>query len=215
MINVAPAIDYDELFFETASVVRMEAGRIVVRTAAHERVATRATMCLVEPEEGDRVMLGTSSDECYVLGVLARSSDRAARLGAEGDLEVHLPQGKFVVASKEGIELTTPGRTSLTTSRFHLRAVEGLIVLDRLRALGSEALCELGKLKVTARQVDSFAERVRERVKRAYRFVEEFDQLRAEHIDYRAKQTARVHADDAVITANRLAKVDGEQIHIG
>jgi hypothetical protein len=30
-----------------------------------------------------------------------------------------------------------------------------------------------------------------------------------------AKDTVRVHAESAVLTANELVKVDGEQIHIG
>ena len=50
-------------------------------------------------------------------------------------------------------------------------------------------------------------------MKRSYRAVEETDQLRAGQIDYVAKETLSLHGENALLTAEELVKVDGEQIH--
>ena len=52
-------------------------------------------------------------------------------------------------------------------------------------------------------------------VGRVRRTVEELDHVRAEQIDYAAKKTMSLHGDNAIVTANELVKVDGEQIHVG
>jgi hypothetical protein len=74
---------------------------------------------------------------------------------------------------------------------------------------------QIDKLKLFAEHVDSVAERVAARVRRSYRTVEECDQVRAERIDYVAKGTMTLHAENALLTAEELVKLDGEQIHVG
>jgi predicted O-linked N-acetylglucosamine transferase (SPINDLY family) len=60
-------------------------------------------------------------------------------------------------------------------------------------------------VKCIARAIDTVVERVTQRAKRVYRFVEEFDQLRAEHIDYILAdrviipETERVHYREKVV----------------
>jgi hypothetical protein len=48
-----------------------------------------------------------------------------------------------------------------------------------------------------------------------FRFVEEIDQTRAGTVDLRAQNLMAIRGENAVISARVLAKVDGEQIHIG
>ncbi len=45
--------------------------------------------------------------------------------------------------------------------------------------------------------------------------MEELDQVKAEHIDYAASASMSLHAQNALVTAEELVKVDGEQIHVG
>lgn len=215
MNNLAEKLTSSELFFEEADVVRISDNQIIVHAGGRPVRAQRAAMCLVEPRVGDRVLLGSSTRQAHVLGVLTRAHEGADRLSVDGDLELRASHGRVTVAAREDIELTAAGETSITSSRFNLRALEGSVFVGHLRALCSVITGETSKLSVVAEQLESLVERVRQRVKRSYRFVEEFDQLRARHIDHRAKQTVRVHAENTVITADKLAKVDGEQIHIG
>ncbi len=50
---------------------------------------------------------------------------------------------------------------------------------------------------------------------RAYRFVEEMEHVRAGSIDYAARENVRFHGRNALVTAQQLVKMDGEQIHMG
>ena len=54
-----------------------------------------------------------------------------------------------------------------------------------------------------------------ERVKRALRFVEDFEELRAGRIHYVARTLLTLHGRGAAVTADELVKVDGAQVHIG
>ena len=73
----------------------------------------------------------------------------------------------------------------------------------------------LGSVKAVASTVDSFLGRLSQTVKRAYRFVEESEQVRAQSLDYAARDNVRLHGKNAVITAESLVKMDGAQIHMG
>jgi hypothetical protein len=215
MSNLARKIRREDFGLEGGTVVRLRGDAVVVSVAGRELEAARAVMCLIEPEVGDRVMVASSSSESYVLGVLGREAGRAARMSVAGDLELHLAEGRFAVSAQKGVDLTTAAEARVTAARFTLHALDAELVLERLRLLGTLVEGEVQKVRLAAESVETVVERVWERVKRCYRFVEELDQLRAEHIDHRAKRTARLHAENAVITADGLAKIDGDQVHIG
>src|ERR1700679_2503231 len=109
MPSAAEKIQFSEAFLEDATVVGREGGAFVVRAGNRRLEARRATGCLVEPEEGDRVLLAWLGDERFILSVLAREAGAPSRLSVEGDMELRVPAGRFVVASQDGIDLTTAG----------------------------------------------------------------------------------------------------------
>jgi hypothetical protein len=62
---------------------------------------------------------------------------------------------------------------------------------------------------------DSLFERVSQRVKRSFRTVEDIDQVRANKIDYASESTLALRAENAVVHAEELMKVDASQIQLG
>jgi hypothetical protein len=214
-MNAAEKIRYDEATMSEATVVAREAGMVVIRAEGRVSRAKQAASCLLAPEEGDRVLVAWLGDERFVLAVLERSGASPSRVEIEGDLEVRVPHGRFTVASQDGIDLTTAGETSIVSRVLSMHALEGNVMIDKLRALGSTLTGEVSRMRIVAESVDSIVERVHQRWKRAYRFIEEREQVKAKHLDYRAEQTARVHAENTVVTANDLVKLDGKQVHIG
>jgi hypothetical protein len=70
-------------------------------------------------------------------------------------------------------------------------------------------------VKTIASAIERVAERVTERVKRSYRFVEDADTLKAGRIDYAADSALTMRAKNAIVAAEELAKVDAEQIQLG
>jgi hypothetical protein len=206
----------DGFTFQEIGTVALAEGRVwIVRTPSGARQARRAISCLIEPEVEDRVLLAIDGDAVWILAVLDRRSGAPLSMEAEGDLSVRLRRGSFHVAAQNGIELATAGDTSLVSSGVKIDATEGSVRLERLSYLGKHLGIQLERIRLWAGTFDSFLDRLVQRVKRSHRFVAETDHLRAGQIDYTAEQNARLHAQNSIVTARQLIKIDGEQIHVG
>jgi hypothetical protein len=215
MTQTAEKIRYEDVFVDAGTVIALEPGGFAVRRGNLRVVARRAVSCLVEPEVGDRVLLASPDDACFILAVLEREAGKAARVVLDGDLEVRLPKGRFAVSSQEGIDLATAKEAALVAGRLAVNAVKADVVVEAMSFLGSRVHAEIERVKLVAEHFDSVLDRLHQRIKRSYRFVEETDQVRADHLDYIAKKQVRVHGHDAILTADQLVKMDGEQVHIG
>jgi hypothetical protein len=217
MNNLARKLDNDALSHEIGRVTGLrEGGRYGVVTEAGEYRAKRAVSCLLEPEIGDTVaLLTTQAGACYVTAVLEREPEVTNRIVVEGDLEVQLSTGKLTFAAQESVNLLAAKEVSISAGALRVNAREGNLILERISLLGGFATAELEKIKVVAGSLDQVLDRFSQRVKRSFRKVEELDQVKAEHIDYAATSSMSLHAQNALVTAEELVKVDGEQIHVG
>lgn len=206
----------DEVIQETGTIADVEDDVFVVDASSGRYRARCAVSCLVEPERGDEVLFaGRTSGDLYVLSVLARPGSDTVRLRVPGDLVMKLDRGKLVVASAEGIDLLTGRDISMMSKGLEIRTNQANLVFDHLAYLGKKALAELEQVRTVVGLFDSVLERFSQRVKRSYRVVEQYDQLRAEQIDYAATSNLRLRGKNAMITAKALVKVDGSQIHLG
>lgn len=216
MNHLAQKLDDGVVHQEIGSVLHAAGDRLRVATPAGKRDARRAVSCLVAPVTGDEVIVATSArGRTWVLAVLERTEGAGATLTADGDLDVRLPAGRFAVAAAEGVALTSTETVSVTSRSVEVRALDGRVVIDRLTHFGRYLQAEVGKIKTVASTLDAVVERLSQRVKRSYRTVEQYDQVRARQIDYRAERTMNLRSENAVVTAEHLVKLDGEQIHVG
>ena len=119
------------------------------------------------------------------------------------------------LASTEGVHIASSQDVSVVAGQFNVNAVEGVIGLQQLSYVGRLIKSEVEKVKVFAGSVDSWLDRLSQRVKRVYRTVEDLDQLKAGRIDHSAKKTMHLHGQHTLMTAQELVKLDGEQIHMG
>ncbi len=195
---------------------RVDRAELVVKTDTGVIRARRAPSCLVAPEQGDLVLVTTlEAGAAFVVAVLEREPGRAATLVAEAGLNVRVPNGAFTVSASDGVEIAaehafeiTAGELEVDAARASFKVTEASFVADLVRT-------EIDRARHVARTVESVFERVTERVKRAYRTIEEFEQVRAARIDYQAKTTLSLHGENTVLTAEELVKIDAEQIHLG
>lgn len=200
----------------SATVLLTDGDALAVRSATGEHRCRRAASCLLAPEPGDRVLVALVEGERWVLAVLERREGAgAARVEVRGDLELRAPNGAVTVAAGEGVTLVTPRGATVAAGSLRVDAGVTALALGEVAAAASRIEAEVGRLRARYGVVDAVAERVSERVKRAYRWVEEFEQLRARRLDWEAKETLQVHAGDALVTSEGLVKVDGAQIHLG
>lgn len=202
---------------EIGLVTRATPTAIVVRLYGHDVEATRATSCLVAPAQGDEVLVALASDgRAFVLAVLVRKEAEApVSIAVEADLELSSSKGKVRVTGAEGVGLTSGRLLSIVTGELDVRTVAATLVTSGMELLGKTANVEVDKIQVAATTMDTVLERWSQKLKRAYRFIEEREQLRAGALDYRAKEAVTITAENAVVTAKEIVKVDGGQIQLG
>ncbi|WP_433935697.1 DUF3540 domain-containing protein [Sorangium cellulosum] len=213
--KVARQIEPEAAYQEVGRVVRATDGAFLVASGAAEIEARRAVSCMVEPETDDVVLVSVLPGRgAYILAVLERQgSDVSVVL--EGDLHVKLPGGRFVLGAAEGVTFASAKEVGVVAGEVKVNARLGSLFVESLSYLGTAVQVEIEKAKVKAAAFDASVERVVQRVKRAYRFVEEFEQLRAERVDYVAKKNMSLRGENTLVTAEELVKLDGAQIHLG
>jgi hypothetical protein len=205
-----------DIFQQRGRVARVEGAVIAVDTGEGTYEAKRALSCLVEPIQGDVVLVAIGDDGVsHVLAVLEREGREPAHVSVDRDMTVKLSKGRFTVAAQDGIDLATARDVTVASAGVSVTAAEGSFVLKRLAYLGSVVHAEVERVKHAGIVLDSVLERVSQRVKRSIRLVEEVDHVRAAEIDYSAKSNMHLRGHNAIVTAEELVKIDGEQIHLG
>lgn len=216
MSNLAVCFEKEELYQDIGTVIGGEKHSMLIRSDMGVYQARRAVSCLIEPETGDRVLFCIPySSAGYILAVLERKADNAATISVDGDLNLRLDKGGLSVTAQSGVALASQRKISLLSSELDVNAVTGNLTVQQMTFTGGLLQAYLEKIKLFASSLDSVLERLHQRVKRSYRFVEETDQVRAQNIDHRAEKLLNLRGKNAVINARELIKLDGEQIHVG
>lgn len=185
-----------------------------VRLGTGTFTASRAKSCLVAPAVGDEVLCAVSRDDVFVVAVLSGREGETA-IAADGDLTLEARGGRVAVRGQEGVDVASGGAVGIAGTEVHVRARKGTVAVGELGFFGRLVQAEVARVAWIAEQVDSVVSRVSLRAKRVFRSVEEVDQTRAGTVDVRAESLLGLRAENAVISARVLTKVDGEQIHIG
>ncbi len=204
-----------EVLGRQGTVERKDGGELGIVVGGERLLARRAAGCLLDPCVGDTVLLGSSEDAHWVLTVLERDATRSSEITVEGDLRLRAAHGKIAIVAQDGIDLISPGTTSLVSNQVEVRARSVNALVDGLELVGGWMRTEVERVKVFAQSLDQVVDRFSQRSKRSYREVSDFDQLKAGSAHHRVDKTLRVHAGDAAITADGIVKLDGKQIHVG
>ncbi|MBW2456842.1 MAG: DUF3540 domain-containing protein [Deltaproteobacteria bacterium] len=213
-MSVAKKLAPKEACLETGLIERTT-GTLQVVLASGSYEARRAKSCLVAPELGDRVLCAIEQDAVFVLAVLEGREGAATRLTAEGDLRLQAPAGRVSVCSGKGVDIIAAEDVAVTTHTVNVRAKHGSVAVDELGYLGKLVRVQVGKVALFAEEIDSRMTRLTQRAKRVFRFVEDLDQTRAGTVDMRAESLAALRGENTMVTARVLAKIDGQQVHIG
>ena len=201
-----------------AELLEVERGRYRVRLASGESVeARRAVGCLVEPAVGDRVLVAgaAASEEWYVLSVLDREERAPVTLSAEHDLGLASRHGAVRVFAATEIDLAAGGAARVTAPELHVEARRAHVGLRALDYVGDTVRAQLERVQTIATTIDTQAERWSQRVDRCLRFVKEMDLLRAKQVDHAVEDTLHLRARHALLSANQVVKIDGDQIQLG
>ena len=214
-MSAAKKIVRREAYLEAGRVERIgEMIEVSLGTGTCE--ARRAKSCLVAPEVGDIVLCAVEPDgTTFVVAVLAGREGAPTKLAVDGDLALHARGGRVSLSSPLGVDIVSGGAVAMTSTELHVYAKKGTMAIEELGFFGRLVQAEVAKVSLVAQEVDSVLTRLTQRAKRVFRFVEEIDQTRAGTVDMRAQNLIAIRGENAVISARVLAKVDGEQIHLG
>lgn len=174
-----------------------------------------AFSCLVQPEQGDRVLTSADGETVWIVAVLERPTDAPARLFAEGDIAIMSARGSISLFAAREVALDAGEQARVSAKQIDLHAGVARFVIDELQQIGRRANLYVAKIRSVGEMVETFAEHVLTRAKRSTRFIEESDQLRAGDVDHRAEGTLQLQAKTAFITADTVVRLDAEQIHMG
>lgn len=215
---IAKRVEHESVLQEMGVVARVDRGSGEARyQVEHDGVtydARRAVSCLVEPEEGDQVLFaGRPSTDLYVLAVLERPT-AAITVQVPGDLTLRVDKGRFAVAAV-GVDLVSSRDLSLTSHEVAVRTSHAHVLAKQIELVGERLFGDVEAVKMVTRAFERVAERVVERVKRSYRYIEESDHVRSGQLDYVAEESLRLKGENAFVQADGLVKVDGDQIHLG
>lgn len=187
---------------------------LVIRMGEAEKHARCAKSCLVAPEAGDRVLCALEGDSVYVLAVL-EGTTTSTRVAVPGELDIVAQGGRMSLRSPDAVNVQGGSAISMTSPKLEMRAASGSIAIDQLMFLGKRVMAEAGKVVVAARELDTLADRVVQRAKRVFRFVEDVDQTQAGTVDIRANSLLGLRGENAIVSARVMTKVDADQIHLG
>lgn len=196
-------------------VLAVEGAALRVRSGTVEVDALRAASCLLEPGAGDEVLLVHHHRGCHVLAVLTRGSDAPSRLSLEGDVQIATPSGGLELCARDAVKLTTGGETTIQSGALRVAAKDANVTFDALRYVGGALSAEIDKVKTVAKSVESTAQRLVQRLDRAYRFIAKSEVVKAQYVQFDTQSAFHVKAETTVLTSASLTKVDGAQIHLG
>ena len=201
MLNISTPLPREQTVSqEIARVVAVAGDDFVLRSDGAGYRAWRAASCLVTPEAGDQVIAAIAADKAWILAVLERGG-APTTLSVAGDLQLCVPSGRLTISARDGVDLSSQQAIALTAASIEARAAEASVVVDRVRTV--------------ARRIETAAHWVCLNATRCVRTVEELDQLRARAVDHAAQELMRLRGATTLLQAKVLAKIDGEQIHVG
>lgn len=216
MANVAFKLTRPEPRYVVAFVSSSTGGELTVDTEHGEISARRAASCLVPPNPGDEVAVVVTGDgRAFVTAILVAAEDRPVEIAVEGDLHISARRGSCRIDASDGVEVHAGGPMSLVSKVLNLRAVEGSAALGKLTVLATSVLVHSDGVRFAAKAFESFCDHVAQTAKVWQRKVEEIDMLRAGHADYRTEKEMCIRAENYLVGARNLAKVDADQIHLG
>lgn len=216
MDNLARALNSEEVLLEYGSITGSEGRFFAVETGSAKVKATKSVSCLIEPVTGDTVLISVApSGRCYILGILERETVGPASLVFEGNVEFKAKEGRFRVAAQEGIDLVSAKGTALVSPELSINSVQADVSIQQLSFFGTFLQGQIQKIKMIGQACDSVFERVSQRVRRCYRWVDELDQLKAGQLDYLVKKLMSLRGKYSVLTAEEDVRIDGDKILMG
>ncbi len=209
--SVQPYLDYGVIVEEMSS-------KFVVETSYGCVDAGQALSCMVKPEVDDEVLVcQDQTNRCFILSVLDRTDkeERPVNIVFPAEVNIHLKNGGLSIHSKEDISLTSENKISMVSQDMVIHASDGEVCVERLSFLGKLLRANIEGIKIVGSVIESAFQRVVQKARTSFRYVEEHEDVRTGSTRYLVKETLNMRSKNSVHIAKKQMKMDAEQIHLG
>ncbi|WP_338802961.1 DUF3540 domain-containing protein [Xenorhabdus griffiniae] len=159
----------------------------------------QAASCLLIPSMGDTVLMTKTNNQLWILAILERAEQQhIAEISVPGDLTI-----------------TAQGNLSLHSNGFAITANNGNCHINEMQYSGESLSAWISITRLVGNQFESLWKTVTQLSHRLFRHTTQTEQVRAGQLDMQAENYARLHAQQAIVSAKAITKIDAEQIHIG
>lgn len=188
-----------------------------------------APSCLLQPEDGDLVLLcltpelpstaardGMHALPCrqHILAVLARADADRSSVLLPGGARLATQAGSLRIEG-HGIELAAETALTARTPRLTIEAVRGDLRFGHANASASTLVACIGELQMFARKISTQVDRLLLKARNSFRTVAELDDLHAGRTRWEVEGHAQLHARQATVLAEGVVKIDGQRIDLG
>lgn len=178
-------------------------------------LARRAAGCLLRPKAGDRVLVFAERDEAWILSVLDRTGAGERVIETDGPMGLRCRSGNISIHAEKCVEVRGDEAIELRSARLGVRAAVTRLVSKNVTWLCDRCEGRFNVLRLVGRACEGLFDRFRQRARTSIREVETLDRVHSGEIDYRAEANLSLEARNLLSRAEHLARIDGDQIHLG
>ncbi|WP_237386334.1 DUF3540 domain-containing protein [Xenorhabdus sp. Sc-CR9] len=177
----------------------LQDGSLMVESKNRGWHCRRAVSCLLTPAMGDTVLIIKTDEQLWVLAILERAKQQnAAEINIPGDLSI-----------------TAQGNLDLNSNGLNITADNGNCHVNEMQYSGQSLSAWVSMTRIVGNQFESVWQTITQLSNRLFRHTRQTEQVQAGQLDVQAENYVRLHAQNTVISAKAITKIDAEQIHIG
>ncbi|AOM40261.1 DUF3540 domain-containing protein [Xenorhabdus hominickii] len=177
----------------------LQDGSLIVKSEKRGWHCRQAASCLLKPEMGDTVLLTNVDEQIWILAILERAEQQnPAEINVPGDLSI-----------------TSQGNLNLNSNGLNITADNGSCHINEMQYSGESLSAWVSITRIVGNQFESVWQTVTQLSNRLFRYTTQTEQVHAGQLDMQAESYVRLHAQNTVVSAKAITKIDAKQIHIG
>ncbi|HUU30240.1 MAG TPA: DUF3540 domain-containing protein [archaeon] len=199
----------------TGEVRIAESPNFWVETGGSLSKACKAAGCVIEPETNDKVLLYIDPDgACYIISILLRNPQSPASMPFPDGLSIKIESGAFALESPD-VLLASGGKLSLSGADLRIKATDGDVAVEKMAFRGCELKSSCDTIRLAARNIETVAGRLIQKLRRSYRTVEEFEESKIGRLRCIVNGMFFLKSKSTTVLAEKAVKMDGQKILLG
>jgi hypothetical protein len=198
-----------------ASVKGLSDSKVVIDTGSMVVNAVLAFSCLVKPLIDDTVLVNQSNSGYHILAVLDRAHANDMTLEFPANVSLQTTSGNIDLKSAGEINLASVSETNFTAAVLQMVSAKMTVTSGKLSSHLQEIESHSKEIKLFSESISTFAKQITQNTDVLVRWVKKVETLQIGNLIQNIRQNFTSHSKQAVITAEKEMRIDGERIHMG